>query len=274
MTAEKLAKLIKQKYGAVKRARGAFLYTASGTRLLDMYLESGRAILGWKAGSSLTVFKNVLNRGAIGSYDTGDWEALERAVRELFGKDRKVKAFTDKAAAFRNACALSENSTMFWRPWLVSAPPSAACIEPWLGEAEEVKSAECIIFQPPFPWGEPLYLLAAKSNLAGVDDAKGCRLPSALCAAISRSVYDLKAELPLRTEKDWFLHDKLLSRCWTRRGPYLYPKTDEAKEEAYDAFVEKCLECAIVISPDCNIPSIVSPGLNAGVFKKLCAIAK
>ena len=38
---------ISKHFGNVKRARGNFLYTEKGIRVTDMYLEHGRAILGW-----------------------------------------------------------------------------------------------------------------------------------------------------------------------------------------------------------------------------------
>ena len=34
-----------KRYGAVKRARGCFLYTSKGVRVTDLYQEAGRAIL-------------------------------------------------------------------------------------------------------------------------------------------------------------------------------------------------------------------------------------
>lgn len=272
MDIDTLAGLITQRYGVVRRARGSFLYTASGTRLLDMYLEGGRAILGWRAGSCGSVFKNVLSRGVLGSYDTGHYAQMERAVCSLLGdnkaKTRRVIAFTDKMAAMRTAITLSPDGTMFWRPWGGKG-----------SEGQGNADAPCIVLVPPFPWGEPLYLLAAKVNLAGVNDVNSTRIPAPLAAAISRSVYDLKAALKVRGEKDWSAHDKVLTRLWERHGPYLYPKADAVDNEGaqhdgqYDAFVAACLDCGIVISPDCNVPSIVSPDIDKGVFKKLSSLS-
>ncbi len=46
---QNLANKIKNRYGTVKRARGSFLYTEKRIRLTDLFLEGGRAILGWGA---------------------------------------------------------------------------------------------------------------------------------------------------------------------------------------------------------------------------------
>ncbi|MBP5284181.1 MAG: hypothetical protein J6Y93_05900, partial [Treponema sp.] len=67
-----MAEEIFKRWGTVKRARGNFLYTAKGVRLTDMFLEGGKAVLGWGSDntSAWTVFKNILSRGLTGSYFT------------------------------------------------------------------------------------------------------------------------------------------------------------------------------------------------------------
>ena len=70
MTQETLFQELYSRYGAVKRARGPFLYTERGVRIVDMYQENGRAVLGWGGGSAFTHLKNVLSRGLTGSYRT------------------------------------------------------------------------------------------------------------------------------------------------------------------------------------------------------------
>lgn len=284
MKIDALSNLIIQKYGVIKRARGAFLYTAGnktspdGVRLADLYLAGGKAILGWHQGASYTAFKNAFNRGAIGNYGTKCCKEIEMAVNSLFAhsaltlkekKTRRVYVFTDKAKAFKTAYTLSKDSTMFWRPW---GGDWSGATEKERQEMENSMDADCIIFVPPFPWGAPIYLLAAKSGLDLIGTAEGDDIPSPLAAAVSRSIYTLKAQLPLRSEKDWFAHDKVLSRWWRRRGPYLYIKQEAVSKEGYDGFVIKCLDCAVLISPDYNTPSIITPDLDGGVFKKLRAL--
>ena len=79
-----LASEISSRFGTVKRARKCFLYTAKGVRLVDMFQENGRAILGWEGGSAFTMFKNALCRGIAGSFDTDFPYRTKKAVQELF----------------------------------------------------------------------------------------------------------------------------------------------------------------------------------------------
>ena len=273
MNADKidLSQEIFSRFGTVKRARKCFLYTSKGVRLTDLYQEEGRAILGW-GGSVFTVFKNVLERGITGSYFTDfsspngrERSQLSRAVSELFGDERTAFTFSSKQAALEVAISLSPESTSVWKPW---NPVSVD----WQG-------VDCIVFAPALPWSDSIYILAVKTAVL-----EPCRtqnggnpvmpnlfrhlsfLSSPLCAAVTRSVYDLIKALQEREEKHWFIYDQIVTQYWERRGPYLYPKI---QEEKYADFVRHCLDCALVVSPDYYQPSIVPFGADKGNFTKL-----
>ena len=85
-------------------------------------------------------------------------------------------------------------------------------------------------------------------------------------AAYTRSIYDLIKALQEREEKHWFIYDKVLTKYFTRKGPYLYPKVPEEK---YNDFVIHCLNQKIIISPDYTNPSIVPFKADKGVFSSL-----
>ena len=265
-----------KRFGAVTRARNCFLYTKKGIRLTDMFQENGRAILGWDAGNAFTFLKNTLNRGQVGGFiceDKGSHYRLEKAVSELLDSSRKVFVFFTKNDAVAAALAFSE-STGMWRPWI--------------SEEVDWTATDCVVIQPPLPWTDSVYILAVRSNLIAVRADKVAAtdkaattdkatatdkaskntigLPFAVEVAIIRSIYNLIAEIKVRQEKNWFLYDPVLTKYWTRKGPYLYPKI---AQKEYDAFVLHCLECEIIINPDFNQPSIVPFGADKGVFTKL-----
>lgn len=264
-----LSQEIFSRYGTIKRARKCFLYTAKGVRLTDLYEEGGRAILGW-GGSVFTVFKNVLERGITGSYFTDfsspsgrERSQLSRAVSELFGDERTAFTFSSKQAALEAAISLSAESTSVWRPW---NPQSVN----W-------QSVDCIVFAPALPWTDSIYILAVKSEISCfAQNGETPVMPnlfrhlsflsSPLCAAVTRSIYDLIKALQEREEKHWFIYDQIITKYWERRGPYLFPKIPEEK---YADFVRHCLDCNLVVSPDYNHPSIVPFGADKGNFTKL-----
>lgn len=269
-----LADEIALRYGNVTRARNCFLYTAKGVRLTDLYLEAGRAILGWGGGSAFTMLKNTLARGVTGSYKTGYTERITKAVSELLYSDRIVFIFSDKQKALMTALRLSPESTSFWKPW---------------SENIDWRMITSVIVEPPLPWTAGMYILAvldtpemetvlsamtSASTAILVNGADSKELPSIdsiklaapIASAVTRSLYDMIAALQIRKETDWFIYDKVLTRYWTRKGPYLYPKVNR---ESYGKFMLHCLDNGIVVSPVYEIPSIVPFGADRGVFSQL-----
>lgn len=249
-----LADEISARYGAVQRARGCFLYTRKGVRLTDLYQEGGRAILGW-GGSCFTVFKNVLSRGLTGSYDTDFTGRIARAAGDLLASGRIVGIYDTQRAALQTALAAGKESTSMWKPWLPDAPD-------WSGVA-------AVVIEPPLPWTQSLWITAMLPSAqaeAALAEHPGIKIPAPLAAAAARSMYDMIAALQERKETDWFIYDPVVTKYWTRKGPYLYPKLPRGQ---YEDFVKHCLDCALVISPVYETPSIVPFGADAGVFRKL-----
>ena len=252
-----LASAITSRFGVVKRARNCFLYTAKGVRLTDMYQEEGRAILGWGGASAFTVLKNVLNRGITGSFDTdfspradgSPKSQLSQAVTKLLSSERIIAVVTSKQLALQTALRFAPDATSFFRPWTT---------------AVDWSTVKCVIIAPPLPWASSHYILAFSPNCSPLLCSEP--IPAPLCAAFTRSIYDLIKAIPQRQEKDWFIYDSILTRYWERRGPYLYPKVPQ---DRYPAFIEHCLEQTLVISPVYNQPSIVPFGADKGVFRAL-----
>ena len=96
MNKSELFRELFNRYGAVRRARGCFLYTKKGVRVTDLYQEAGRAILGWEGGSAFTMFKNVLSRGQTGSFicEEAPLTRLQKAISELFTSQCTIFCFS------------------------------------------------------------------------------------------------------------------------------------------------------------------------------------
>lgn len=242
-----LACNLASRYGTVKRARGPFLYTEKGVRLTDLYAEGGRAILGWGGGPAVTVFKDVLARGITGSYRT-DWDyRLDKALSDLLGFTAVGYAFSRMQDAQESMAERPE----LWRPW--SGRSYAEC--------------RAVIVEPPFPMAGGITLLAVRKELDFTNPPEqGICIPAPLQAALARSLYDIIKAEKERQEKDFFIYDTILTRYWTRNGPWLTPKLPES---AYQDFILHCLDCELVISPCYGRDSIVPFGVDKGVFRKL-----
>ena len=258
MITEEYYSEISARFGEIKRARGTFLYTEKGVRLTDMYLENGRAILGWGNGNgtngtgAFLKIKNIINRGLTGSFETDFQKQLDKAVSDLLRAECRALVYFDTAKAEKAALSFSTRLVKY---------------VPWVGlvhENEIVKDFECLLITPPLPWTDNLYVLAVRNDITALFYPE--RVSGAILGGLSRSIYDLIAELPCRGEKNWFMYDVYLKEYFTRKGPYLYPKM---QEKDYDDFVKHCLSCNIAISPDYNVPSIIPYGADKGVFTLL-----
>lgn len=270
---------ITEKYGTVRRARGCFLYTQKNVRLTDMYQAGGRAILGWGNGSAVTVFKNVLERKITGAFDTdfspkidGGKSRLSKAVSELLGEIVTEDASGRVVFVF-NSFGECGNSVEFVKE---KFGIDAKKYIPWNQDGTDWRNEKAVIVEPPFAWDEEIFILALEESFFAEwkkDETLHeklfslvYRIPSPLCAAFTRSIYDLIKELQCREEKNWFIYDTVLTKYWVRKGPYLYPKVPKEK---YSDFVMHCLENCLVISPDFDVPSIVPFGVDFGNFTKL-----
>ena len=250
------------RYGAVKRARGCFLYTKKGVRLTDLYQEAGRAILGWEGASAFTMFKNVLSRGQTGSFicEEAPVSRMQKAISELLASDRIIFCFSSHKDAFEAGLALFPDETSLYRPWNAQ------------NEKIKINQQAALIVTPPLPWAQSIYILALDAKKIEENPDRllfirnAIKLPFALEVAMTRSIYNLIKALQERQEKDWFIYDPLLTKYWNREGPYLFPKVPQ---DNYKDFVLHCLDCGLVISPDYNQPSIVPFGADKGVFTKL-----
>ena len=257
MTTDELYKLVYSKYGMITRARGCFLYTKKGVRLTDLYLENGRAVLGWDGKNATTFFKNMLSKGLTGGFICEDHSRLDKAVSVLLSSERITGAFTSLEDALKAGLSISAQGTSIYRPWNPANTDWAA--------------GDCVIIIPPFPWCNNVFLLAVKKPLVqnsqtSVQIPGQSSIPFAQVSAITRSIYNLIEQLKVRQEKDWFIYDTVVTKYWERKGPYLFPKISENQ---YEAFVKHCLECSLVIAPSYNVPSIVPYGADTGVFSKL-----
>lgn len=279
-------------YGFVKRARGCFLYTEKQVRLTDMFQEAGRAILGWGSGKSRLMFKNALECGITGSYRTKYTNQLVKAVNKILPDYPNVRWYSSKDSLYRAvssyfgmdfveplvespvlanfadlqvSCWMRVNKISRWRPWLEDAWYSSFMNVPFALQESVSTPQTAVVVCPPFPWSVTSFIVAySDENVEKIMPSDFA--PPPLLAAITRSFYDLYAELPLRSEKDWRIYDDVLLKYFDRRGPYLISKVP--KERYYDFFLH-CLNQHIVISPSYVYPSVVPYGADVGVFNLL-----
>ncbi|MFI3257074.1 MAG: hypothetical protein R3Y36_02120 [Spirochaetales bacterium] len=260
-------------YGTIKRARGSYLYTAKGIRLVDMYQEGGRAILGWSnsSGKAMLMLKNTIDRGLTGSFVSDHMHRAKKAVFEITGvnpENHHIGFFASKEKTLR-AIAHYSNSQIADAD--TEHLPLEQCLQNqnipiWRAWGNETTLPGGILFViPPFAWAKNIYICIFNTDknkiITPSDDFAPC-----FFAALSRAFYDFQKRKNTRSESDWQIFDNVLSEYFTRTGPYLQ-FNDTAGN--YKDFVIHCIEHGILLSPEKIIPSIVPFDVTGGDLKKL-----
>lgn len=250
-----------KRYGTVKRARGCYWYTEKGVRLVDLWQEDGRAILGWGAcnAKAFEVLKNTIARGQTGSFATDYTKRFTKAVLQLVNTDQNGEIL---APNYKYVSITSDLSAVkdlpIWRPWLGVSVHDCSNLSAF--NTHTLTNASTVLLQIPFAWSENVYVVASVNKL----ELESYPVSGAFLASASRAIYSLIVELGKRQESHFKRFDKSLSKYFCRKGPYLLSCVEE-----YKSLVIHFLDCGIVINPDNTKLSIVPFGANPGDFRKL-----
>ncbi len=237
---------IEQKYGHIKRCRGSYLYTAKGVRLVDMYQDGGRAILGRGNGNGkyMLALKNAIAKGLTSSFTSCNKHKAEKAILSMFPDFSHVAFFSSQEKV--DSAITKTNTTK---------------LSIWLPFGKNSVQSDIILVTPPFAFGE-LYILVTKDPLIIASDT----IADCIFAGLARSFYDYQKEIPNRTEEKLAIYDTILAPYFERKAHYLFPKMPK---DEYKNFVLQCIEIGLLFSPYYDIPSVVPYEVNLGDFKNL-----
>lgn len=262
----------------VRRARGYRLYTGGDRRLLDLYQEGGRALLGHRPGKLVHDTKNVLERGVLSAFPSPERARAERAVMRLVAPLLEAAGMTDARVELLPASLvqhtqldlslpdvlwdaraedLSRGVLPLWRPWLPDSMLPRA--------ASALRTAGAMVVRLPLP-----SLFAVEAVVAASDRQLDgpARVPvaepalkavSVVCGVLERSPVPLAHSLPG------------FAGC----GPYLWMETvigSQSSTDALQAYAERFssfLAHDILISPDPLVPSVMPNEYSEGELKLL-----
>ena len=236
---------IRKRYGNVRRARGYYLYTEKNVRLLDLWLDGGKALLGRRAGQANLVCKQFLDRGLTGWLPTNAENRLQRAL------EAAVPGYPDGyaqrggvmlippayplpcgiiAAESRFADVLPPSDTLF--------PPLAACLARAFFDLQkkiaafQADAAECAVATPLCGEKEP----SAELHQRVISEQR-------IGSKQRREALKRRAEA-----------ERLIPQVWNQNGWYLFPHVSQAE---YENLFMHALDAHVLISPDYAQPSIL-----------------
>lgn len=243
---------------AIRRARGHRLYSHDGRRILDLWQDGGRAILG-HGGRMVLAAKSSLERGPNVPLMSPYSGRLERSVRTLIGESPSVRVFGNIERALlvvsswlgksvgtgdiRDPVHEVSGPVRLWRPFLpADRSPLSGLPERWA----------LVLVLPALGDSPPQVVIFSDRNAPASDLIAPFRL-----AAIVRGIYDLAAA-PLRTGIDL--------PGFTAVGPYLVAASERTKpaDKEYRRRFAAMLKAGFLISPSVLVPSIVPAEMSAG----------
>ena len=251
-----------RRIGPVRRARGYRLYTYDGRRILDLYQDGGRAILGHGGGGIVTALKSGLDRGPNSPLPSVYTGRLRVAVSKLIPECGVIRVFSNSERAFSavsrwldrraspaNACdpvgltGQHDGPIRLWRPFQPAAQ------SPFVGLPERWAILPILPIVGDSP---PQVVLFSAPEASESDIIAGFRL-----AALVRGVYDLVSD-PERSE--------LMLPGFRSVGPYLLP---EQAGRAYSDRFNILLNHGFLMSPAESMPSIVPARMSTGELAEL-----
>ena len=272
---------IHKRYGNIRRARGYYLYTEKNVRLLDLWLDGGKAILGRRTGQANLVCKQFLDKGLTGFLPTKADVQLQRALEALLPDYPVIRWYETQDKAERLAGSVlrpDQNGTVrslsVWRPFLDIDPAS---------DPQEPIGDSIMLVTPAYP--VPCGIIAAGSRFEECLPHSDVLFPP-LAYSLARAFFDLKRKMEELQIKEIKIEDghhsgtagrcarvshtivkkrqaalnrkaeaeRLIPCVWTQKGWYLFPHIPEAE---YPAFFLQALDAHILISPEYGTPSIL-----------------
>lgn len=257
---------IRKRYGNVRRARGYYIYTEKNIRLLDLWLDGGKMILGRRAGQANLVCKQFLDRGLTGALPTKAESQLQRALKSLLPAYSVFRWYETETKAKEIASTLLQQlqagnyySLPVWRPFEeiehTAAPTQMVLVTPVYSVPFGIIAADKQ-FEARLPPSDRLFPPLLYSLARAFFDVKQ-KMAEQVQETVQNS--DLKkrrfslkrrrAALSRRAEVE-----ALIPCVWKQEGWYLFPQTCE---EDYPTLFFQALDAHVLISPEYEKPSIL-----------------
>jgi hypothetical protein len=236
----------------VKRARDFYLYDDKGERILDLYLDDGRAINGHRPGGLSLSLKNAIERGLYAPYPSIYSARLIKLLKNEFPRFQNI-------GIYRNLFSFRE---AYRADFQITDPidNTVGEIQLWRAYLPVGDNCRVLILRFPFPGCEAIAVLSVEDIVIPPSEL----LPPYVLSGLIRSYYDFKKREGSRDEKTWIQIDR--TGHWKRTGPYLRPL---CSRDEYENLFKFYLDRGIFISPDYDKPSICAVDIKEGSLKKL-----
>ncbi|MDR2149269.1 MAG: hypothetical protein LBO67_00280 [Spirochaetaceae bacterium] len=244
---------------AIARARGFYLYTQNGSRIVDLWQDGGRAILGHKPPQVLRAMKKSAERALFAPFPHPARERFLKALQSLFpGKAfrlyqhksilhsalQKAGYQTESAIADPAFAPCSESSCTLWRPF--------------------VDSSYAPVLVPVLPWSWAPSVLVLEPQIDFPPESEN--LSPALLAGATRALYNLSAALKVGRTVSPALQKTIRNSSWEIRGIYVHAPSFQRSGAVleYEALFQRFLAAGFLLPPEPSLPLILPEKLSHG----------
>ena len=250
----------------IRRTRGFRLYTVDGRRLLDLYQESGRGMLGSRPPGLINRFKGVLEKNGASALPSV-WEGrLTKLLRRRFPDYPHVSlcsSWDELNEILRRRLGDSFSPGEIWDPWdqgYGAEPPARTRVSLW---RPFLPTPQADYLVPVIPgagiWGATPLLATGTTGPVGLLSESTRQVPAFLLAPQSFAggkLFEWESRPDAGAVWSGFPHGP-----WERIGPYLFPRCNKAD---YPAVRTRLLSCGLFPSPEYPTPSIIPAAYTPG----------
>lgn len=238
----------------IRRARGWRLYAEDGRRILDLWQDDGRGILGAKGTGIGTLAKAGVDRGLASPLPSVWSERLRKELLRQYPDWQDARFFPDEGGA---------------RDWLDAHGLSAPILRPFQEfRRETLAGSEAAILRLPCPRALSPGLVLLKAG-PGQSLASGPLVPPLLLSTAAKGLGEFRGFHQAYTEAHWRKADRRLSSIMERRGPWLYPRCAPSD---YAELFRAALAVGALLSPRHDLPSLIPGDFDDGEIAPLAAL--
>ncbi len=242
----------------IRRARGWRLYTADGGRILSLWSDYGRNLLGYTPRGLAERAKSAFDRG-LSAPLPGPWnDRIARMTRRLYPE----YPFVRLQGSVKRSNGVERARFLFDRYLQDRESEQAA-------EFTRAPQADPIHIILPIPAAlSPGILAFTTEPLDGIENelVDGMRGACAIFALSLLALERTSGRLSARFEESWRRFDRCGIELFSRSGPWLTPKYPRAAHRDIFAF---CATRGVVISPEYDFPSSVPGDFDDGELRCL-----
>ena len=251
----------------ISRMRGWRMYARNGSRILSLWSDYGRMLLGYSPRGFASIAKSSMDRGLF-SATPGKWTSrIDKMLHRLLPEYQNIKILGSQEKALTILQGLKGLAS--------SAPSLASCrflFDSYLRRDNKLPDTICLVL--PIPSALSIGIIASKlstSLLMEQELIEGIKGMTSIYALSKMQSEEEKAIISRKLEPLWECFDLYKGTLFSRSGPWLFPNYPREKHE--EIFIY-CLKNGLLISPDYDFPSSVPGDFDKGELGPLRSVAE